>query len=203
MSNDQQQHDFVELIKLDNSIKLDMKYASIDNFVGRQFYDEPRAFLQRPAAEALIAIHRNLKQEHGVGLLVYDAYRPFSVTKQFYDFVSDDLKKFVANPSDGSKHNRGCAIDLALYDLKTGEPLPMPSKFDEFTDRASPLYTAGSDLERNNRDLLRSAMESNGLFAVDVDEWWHFDFFEWQQYAICDLSFRQIDRLHGDRGMCQ
>src|SRR5512134_3839711 len=129
--------DLVELVALDPTIKLDIRYATASNFVGRPVYDQARAFLQRPAAEALVRAHRALG-EKGYGLLVFDAYRPWRVTKLFWDVTPPAQRDFVANPRKGSKHNRGCAVDLSLYDLRTGEEVPMPSAYDDFTARADP-----------------------------------------------------------------
>ena len=111
--------DLLELIKLDPTIKLDIRYARSDNFVGRKVYPEARAFLQRPAAEALVRVHRKLKKQ-GLGLVVYDGYRPWTITKLFWDVTPQDKRIFVANPKTGSRHNRGCAVDLSIFNLKTG-----------------------------------------------------------------------------------
>ncbi|MFN6964566.1 MAG: M15 family metallopeptidase [Pyrinomonadaceae bacterium] len=183
--------DLVELTKLSKSIKLDIHYARSDNFVGRPVYTEARAFLQRPAAEALLEVHRELKKK-GLGLVIFDAYRPWSVTKLFWDVVPEDKRKFVADPAKGSKHNRGCAVDLSVYDLKTGKLLPMPSGYDEFTERASPDYRGGTAEERANRDMLRRLMEAHG-FTVNPNEWWHFDFKDWERYAIYDIAFADVN----------
>lgn len=185
--------DLVELSKLDKSIKLDIRYATPDNFMGRIVYPEARAFLQRPAAEAVVRVHKLLKKE-GLGLAIFDGYRPWSITKLFWETVTPEQRKFVADPATGSRHNRGCAIDLTIFDLKTGKLLPMPSGYDEFTERASPGYKGGTDEERANRDKLRRLMEADG-FTVNSDEWWHFDFNEWQQYAIYDISFKEAAKL--------
>ena len=182
--------DLLELVKLDNTIKLDIRYARSDNFVGRPVYTEARAFLQRPAAEALLRVHQKL-QRQGLGLVIFDGYRPWSITKLFWEVTPEDKRKFVANPKTGSKHNRGAAIDLSIYDLKTGRLLEMPSDYDEFTERASPNYTGGTDEQRRNRDLLRSLMEAEG-FTVNQNEWWHFDYKDWQEYAIYDIPFSEI-----------
>ena len=179
----------VELTTLDNTIKLDIRYATNDNFVGRPVYPEARAFLQKPAAKALVNVHKKLKKQ-GLGLVIFDGYRPWTITKLFWDVVPDDKRKFVADPAKGSKHNRGCAVDLSIYDLKTGALIEMPSGYDEFTERASPNYTGGTDLQRANRDLLRKLMEAEG-FIVNPNEWWHFDFKNWQDYAIYDISFAE------------
>ncbi|MGD8277081.1 MAG: serine hydrolase [Gemmatimonadota bacterium] len=182
--------DLVELATLDSTIHYDIRYASTNNFMGAVFYPEPHAFLQRPAAEALLRAHRNLRQQ-GLGLLIHDAYRPWFVTKMFWDATPDDMKQFVANPASGSRHNRGAAVDLTLYDLRTGRPLPMVSGYDEFSDRAYPEYRGGTTLQRRNREILRSAMEAEG-FRVYQWEWWHFDFGDWHRYAIGNTPF---DRL--------
>lgn len=184
--------DLVELTKLDNSIKLDIRYATENNFVGRAVYPEARAFLQRPAAEAVVRVHQKLKKK-GLGLVIYDAYRPWSITKLFWEVVREDQKKFVADPAVGSRHNRGCAVDLSIYDLKTGNAVPMPSGYDEFTERASPDYKGGTHEERANRDKLRRLMEAEG-FTVNANEWWHFDLNDWQGYAIHDIPFSEIGK---------
>lgn len=181
----------IELSELSTSIKLDIKYATHDNFVGRPVYSEARAFLQRPAAEALVRVHDQLG-ELGLGLVIYDAYRPWTVTKLFWEVVREDQRVYVADPSKGSKHNRGCAVDLSIFDRKTGNALPMPSGFDEFNERASPDHKGGTQAERHNRDLLRKLMEAEG-FTVNSNEWWHFDHSSWQDYAIYDIPFNDIN----------
>lgn len=122
--------------------------------------------------------------------MVYDGYRPWTITKLFWEVVSAEQRIFVADPAKGSKHNRGCAVDLSIFDLNTGNAIPMPSGYDEFTERASPNYEGGTEEERKNRDLLRSLMESEG-FIVNPKEWWHFDYKDWEKYPIYDLSFDQ------------
>ena len=182
----------VELITLDKTIKLDIRYATENNFVGKVVYSEARAFLQKPAAEALRRVHQKLKKQ-GLGLVIFDGYRPWSVTKLFWEVTPEEKRKFVANPAKGSKHNRGCAVDLSLYDLKTGALLPMPSGYDEFSERASPDYSGGTVEERANRDLLRRLMEAEG-FTVNANEWWHFDYKDWEKYAIYDVSFDEAGK---------
>ena len=154
------------------------------------FYSEAEAFLQRPAAEALVRVHRKLK-DLGYGVMIHDGYRPWYVTKMFWDATPEDKRVFVADPSIGSRHNRGCAVDLTLYDLKTGEPVEMVSGYDEFSDRAFPEYPGGTSLQRWRRELLRSAMEAEG-FDVYEWEWWHFDYREWRKYPIGTLRFEEI-----------
>lgn len=184
--------DLVELITLDPTLRLDIRYAAADNFIGRAVYPEPRAFLQRPAAEALVRVHARLRRQH-LGLLIFDGYRPWSVTKIFWDSVSGDKRNFVADPAQGSKHNRGCAVDLSLYDRKTGQPIAMPTDYDEMTTRAFPDYTGGSAEPRRYRDLLRTAMEAEG-FTVHPREWWHFDYKDWPEYPVLDLPFAAVTR---------
>ena len=189
-SGDFRPTDLVELTKLDPTIKLEIRYATTNNLFGTVFYSEARAFMQRPAAEALVRANRKLRRM-GYGLLVHDAYRPWYVTKVFWDATPEDKKKFVADPQKGSRHNRGCAVDLTLYDLKTNQPVEMVSTYDETTDRAYPDYPGGTSLQRWLRDLLRAAMEAEG-FTVFEAEWWHFDYKDWQQYRIGTVPFDRI-----------
>ena len=182
--------DLVELRKLDPTIKLDIRYATTNNRFGTVFYSQPRAFLQRAPAEALVRVNRKLK-ELGYGLLVHDGYRPWYVTKVFWDATPEDKKLFVADPSKGSRHNRGAAVDLSLYDLKTGRPVEMVATYDETTDRAYPDYPGGTSLQRWHRNLLRTAMEAEG-FTIFEAEWWHFDYKDWQRYRIGNERFESI-----------
>lgn len=183
--------DLVDLATLAPTIKFDIRYATTNNFMGTAFYSRPGAYMQRPAAEALLRAHEKLAKE-GFGLLIHDAYRPWAVTKMFWDGVPDQFHGFVADPSKGSKHNRGCAVDLTLYHLETGKPAMMVSGYDEFSDRAYPDYPGGTSAERWRRALLRSAMEAEG-FAVDLGEWWHYDFKDWKRYPVLNSSFEQLE----------
>ena len=182
--------DLVEVIKLDPPVRLDIRYATADNFSGRAVYPEARAFLQRPAALALVRAHRALHQQ-GYGLAVFDAYRPWHVTKLFWDITPKDKRQFVADPARGSRHNRGCAVDLTLYDLKTGRQVSMPSAYDDFTERAHVNYAGGTDEQRRHRGILRAALEAEG-FAVFEPEWWHFDYKDWREYPILNIGFSEI-----------
>jgi D-alanyl-D-alanine dipeptidase len=182
--------DLVELVKLDPTIKLEIRYATTNNFLGTKVYDEARAFMQRPAAEALVRAHHTLKSL-GYGLLIHDAYRPWYVTKIFWDATPAAKKWLVANPAEGSKHNRGSAVDLTLYDLRTGKPVEMVSTYDESTDRAYAEYPGGTSLQRWYRELLRQAMEAQG-FTVNPQEWWHFDHQDWRNYRIGNVPFSEI-----------
>ena len=182
--------DLVEVVTLDASIKLDVRYATAHNFVGRPVYEQARVFLQRPAAEAVVRAQRGLKA-HGYGLLLFDGYRPWRVTKLFWDLTPPEKRAFVADPAQGSRHNRGCAVDLSLFELATGRAVEMPSAYDDMTERASPDYAGGTPQQRARRDLLRAAMEAQGFHVID-NEWWHFDYDAWREYPILDVPFAEI-----------
>jgi CubicO group peptidase (beta-lactamase class C family)/D-alanyl-D-alanine dipeptidase len=182
----------VDLTKLDDTIKLDIRYATDNNFLSTPFYTSAKAFMQKPAAEALARVHKKLETQ-GYGLMVFDAYRPWSVTKMFWDATPEKLRIFVADPSKGSRHNRGCAVDLTLYDRKTGKPVEMVGGFDEMSDRSYPDYLGGTSLQRWHRELLRRAMEGEG-FTVYEAEWWHFDYKDWKQYAILNKTFEELEK---------
>jgi len=184
------QSDLVELTRLDSTFKLDIRYATNNNLVGRPVYKEARAFLQRPAAEALVQVNAEFKKI-GYRLLIFDGYRPWSVTKLFWEITPKESKKFVADPKKGSRHNRGCAVDLSLYDVKTGKEVQMPGVYDEQTERSYPNYKGGTEEQRNMRDLLRSKMEAHGFTVYDY-EWWHFDYNDWRSYRIQNIQFSDI-----------
>jgi CubicO group peptidase (beta-lactamase class C family)/D-alanyl-D-alanine dipeptidase len=183
--------DLVDLTTLDPSIKLDIRYATTNNFLSTPLYQSARAFLQRPAAQALVRVHRKLA-DRGYGLLVYDGYRPWSVTRVFWEATPEPQRIFVANPAEGSRHNRGCAVDLTLYDRKTGQPVEMVGGYDEMSDRSWADYPGGTSRQRYHRDLLRRAMEDEG-FSVYPAEWWHFDYKDWRQYPILNRTFEQLE----------
>ncbi|HET9439872.1 MAG TPA: M15 family metallopeptidase [Longimicrobiales bacterium] len=182
--------DLVELRTLEPGIKYDIRYATTNNFMSAVFYSQAKAFLQRPAAEAVVRAHRELNKL-GYGLLIHDAYRPWYVTKMFWDATPDSLRDFVADPRFGSRHNRGAAVDLTLYDLKTGQPVEMPSGYDEFSVRAYPEYPGGTTRQRWHRDLLRRVMEAEGFRVYNV-EWWHFDYQDWRWYPVLNRRFEDI-----------
>jgi D-alanyl-D-alanine dipeptidase len=182
--------DLVELVKLDPTIKLDIRYATANNFLSTPLYSQARAFLQRPAAAALVRANHKLKPL-GYGLIIHDGYRPWYVTKVFWDATPDPQKIFVANPAQGSRHNRGCAVDLSLYDLKTGKEVEMPSVYDEMTPRAFSDYAGGTADQNQRRAVLRKAMEDEGFF-VNPKEWWHFDYKDWKQYRISNVPFEKL-----------
>jgi CubicO group peptidase (beta-lactamase class C family)/D-alanyl-D-alanine dipeptidase len=186
--------DLVELRSLDPTIKYDIRYATANNFMGTPFYSSAHAFMQRDAAEAVVRAAAELRKL-GYGLLIHDSYRPWYVTKMFWDGTPPDKHMFVADPARGSRHNRGAAVDLTLYDLKSGAPIRMTGGYDEFSDRSYPLYPGGTSRQRWHRDFLRHAMEAQG-FIVNDTEWWHFDYKDWRSYPIGNLTFEQLASGH-------
>ena len=186
------QPELVDLAALDPTLRFDIRYATANNFLGTPVYPSARAFLQQPAADALVRANAALKPL-GYGLLVFDAYRPWHVTKLFHDATPAKFHGFVADPANGSRHNRGCAVDLTLYDRATGRPVDMVSGYDEFSDRAFPDYPGGTSRQRWHRGLLRRAMEAEG-FAVYADEWWHFDYRDWQVYPLLNRPFEELEK---------
>lgn len=182
--------ELVELQRLDPTIRLDIRYATNQNFAGRPVYSEARAFLQRPAAEALVKVNQALKPL-GYQLLVFDGYRPWSVTKLFWDITPKAKKEFVADPRKGSRHNRGCAVDLSLWNIATAQEVTMPGAYNEMSPRSYAAYPGGTPEQRALRDLLRSKMEQNGFTVLDA-EWWHFDYKDWQSYPIQNIPFSKL-----------
>jgi D-alanyl-D-alanine dipeptidase len=184
------QPDLVELSKLDPTIKLDIRYATKNNFLGKPVYKQARAFLQRPAAEALMRVNQRLRTQ-GLGLVIFDGYRPWAVTKAFWDATPEDKKIFVADPKTGSRHNRGCAVDLSLFSIATGQLVKMPSEYDEITERSHINYECASPETKKMRETLRTAMEAEG-FAVYEPEWWHYDYKDWKEYPIGNVPFGKL-----------
>ncbi len=182
--------DLVDLTEAIPNVVLSIHYATPDNFMGAPMYARAAAFLQRPAADALAAVQRALAAE-GLGIVVYDAYRPWYVTRAFWDATPPAQRGFVAPPSQGSRHNRGCAIDLGLVSLQTGQIVEMPSSYDEFTGRAAARYPGGSRRARYFREVLHDAMVRHG-FSVNPTEWWHFDYRDWPQYGVLNLPFEAL-----------
>ena len=184
--------DLVEIIRLDPTIRLDIRYATRNNFLGRPVYKQARAFLQRPAAGALVRVNARLRKQ-GYGLVVFDGYRPWDVTKVFWDSTPLEKREFVADPSKGSRHNRGCAVDLTMFNLTTGRQVAMPGEYDEMTERSHINYQCATPEAKRLRDTLRAAMEIEG-FMVYEPEWWHYDYKDWREYPIGNLSFKEVDR---------
>ena len=182
--------DLVEPARLASTIRLDIRYHTTNNFLGSVFYASAHAFLQRPAALALVRASRVLRPL-GYGILIHDAYRPWYVTKVFWDATPPESRWLVANPARGSKHNRGAAVDLTLYELASGAPVEMPSTYDEATPRALSDYPGGTSRQRWHRALLRRVLEAEG-FTVNPSEWWHFDFRGWQRYQILNTPFEEL-----------
>ncbi len=180
----------VELIAIDPSIPLDLRYATTNNFTGRVLYKQARAFMVQPAAQAVVRAHKALAAK-GLGLSIFDAYRPWAVTKQLWDATEPAKRDYVANPKRGSRHNRGCAIDLTLYRVSDGTQQPMPSAFDDFSERAHRNYMGGTLEETTNRATLEKAMVDQGFIGMS-NEWWHFDFKDWAQYPVLDIAFEDL-----------
>ena len=180
-------------MRLDPTIKLDIRYATDRNFLSVPVYTQARAFLQRPAAQALVRVHRKLRAQ-GYGLLVHDGYRPWYVTRMFWDGTPADKHQFVADPASGSRHNRGGAVDLTMYDRRTGKPMVTTGGYDEMSDRSYPEYAGGTSRQRALREILRAAMESEGFRVYDA-EWWHFDYKDWKHYRIGNQRFEELTNL--------
>ncbi len=182
--------DLVAVRAVEPGLRLDVRYATSNNFVGRPVYPVAAVYLQRPAALALARAHARLAPT-GHGIVVFDGYRPWSVTRLFWESVPPAQRDYVANPAKGSRHNRGCAVDCSLFDLRTGAVVDMPSAYDEPTARAHADFPGGTAPQRHARDLLRSAMEAEG-FRVLSNEWWHFDHEQWPRYPILDVPLERL-----------
>lgn len=178
----------IEIKKYIPEITLDLRYATSNNFMHRRMYTTAKAFARLPVVKALQQVEAELKL-NGLGLKIYDAYRPYSVTVNFYEMASDT--NFVADPRKGSKHNRGCAIDLSLINLKTGKELDMPTGFDSFSRKAGADYTGLPAQKTANRELLKTVMAKYG-FRVISTEWWHYDFTGWAGYELLDIPIQAL-----------
>ena len=178
----------VDLEKAIPDIVLDIKYATSNNFTHRTIYPAPKAFLREPVVDALLKVQQELKG-NGIGLKIYDAYRPYAVTVKFFEVYPDTT--FVASPKTGSRHNRGCAVDLTLIDLISGRELEMPTGFDDFTEKAMHNYMNLTQKALQNRQILRDVMSKYGFIPYE-SEWWHYDFKGWKNYPIMDLSFDEL-----------
>ena len=182
--------DLVSVPGLDRSIRAHTLYAMTDNFMGVRIYERRGAYLQRPAAEAVVRAARTLRRD-GLGLMITDGYRPWFATKMFWDATPPEDHNFVADPAQGSRHNRGCAVDITLYDLRTGKPIQMTGWVDEMSTRSAAGYAGGTSRQRWYRALLRQAMEAEG-FTVYPDEWWHFDYTDWADYGIGTVTYTEL-----------
>jgi D-alanyl-D-alanine dipeptidase len=180
----------VDIKKFIPNIVLDIRYATTNNFTKQIIYSRPKAFLRLPAAVALKMVQKELSKQ-GLGLKIFDAYRPYSATLKFYEVVPDS--NFCANPKFGSRHNRGCAVDLSLINLKTGKELEMPSDFDDFTPKANPNNSEVPKNAQNNRQVLIDVMKKYG-FSVFLTEWWHYDFKDWKNFKLMDIAFEELEK---------
>lgn len=177
----------VDIRTVNRNIRLDIRYATTNNFLKRKLYTVAKCALRSSVAQKLALVQIDL-EKIGLGLKVYDGYRPFSVTKQMWEFLPDP--NYVANPVRGSRHNRGAAVDLTLVD-RTGKELEMPTPYDDFTKKAHRDYNGGSAQSRKNRQTLEDAMKKQGFIGITT-EWWHFDSEDWQKFAILDVSLTEI-----------
>ncbi len=177
--------DLVVLAQFDPRLRFDIRYATANNFLGRVLYPVARAMAQRPVAEALRRVQTRAEAE-GFGLLIHDAYRPWRITLAMWEGTSGEARGYVADPAQGSKHNRGCAIDLTLVRLSDGQVLPMPSAYDDLTFRARREFMDASGEAIANRAMLERLMSTEGFIPLP-SEWWHFDWHEWRNYPIMDV----------------
>ncbi|TAG58960.1 MAG: peptidase M15 [Oscillatoriales cyanobacterium] len=177
----------VDIRTVNRNIRLDIRYATTNNFLKRKLYTVAKCALRSSVAQKLALVQTDL-EKIGLGLKVYDCYRPFSVTKQMWEVLPDP--NYVANPVRGSRHNRGAAVDLTLVD-RTGKELEMPTPYDDFTKKAHRDYNGGSAQSRKNRQTLEDAMKKQGFIGITT-EWWHFDSEDWQKFAILDVSLSEI-----------
>ena len=194
---DSQSVELLNLEGLDPTLKFDIQYARDDNFFNRKVYTQPRAFLLKHVAEDLHRVHQSLRS-HGLGLLIFDGYRPWSVTKLFWDESNENNRQYLANPETGSAHNRGCAVDLSLYHLKTGESVVMPSEFDEMNEKAHTHYAGGDPESMRWRDLLQEKMHEHHFIGIRF-EWWHFNHLSHRDWPVMNFSFEQILDSSGEK----
>jgi D-alanyl-D-alanine dipeptidase len=183
--------ELIDLEKFVPGLVLDIRYATTNNFTKEQIYNLAKAYARKPVAEALKKIQAELKAK-GLGIKIFDAYRPYKATVKFYEVYHDTT--YVASPYRGSRHNRGCALDLTVIDLKTGKELPMPTQYDSFQKAAWPSTPVKDPVIRANRKLLIDVMEKYG-FKVNSSEWWHFDFIGWKNYEVLDIDFEELVEL--------
>ena len=174
----------------DSGFRFDIRYSRTDNFTGMKVYSSPSFFLVEGAALDLIRAAKSLRSE-GFGLLLFDGYRPWSVSKLFWDRASPHDRQFLADPASGSSHNRASAVDLSLFHLDSGTPVEMPSDFDEMNEKSASNYSGGSELSRFHRDLLRGAMESHRFTGI-ANEWWHFNHLDRHEWPVMNVSFEEV-----------
>jgi zinc D-Ala-D-Ala dipeptidase len=182
--------ELIDLEKFVPGIVLDIRYATTNNFTKERIYTLAKAYARKPVAEALKKIQSDLKP-HGLGIKIFDAYRPYKATVKFYEIYRDTT--YVASPYRGSRHNRGCALDLTIIDLKTQEELKMPTGYDSFSKEAWPSTPVKDPVIRKNRALLINTMQKHG-FKVNSSEWWHFDFIGWKKFEVLDIDFEELQK---------
>ncbi len=180
----------IDLEKYIPGLVLDIRYATTNNFTQSRVYNLAKAYARKPVADALKKIQSDLK-EQGLGIKIFDVYRPYKATVKFYEVYRDTT--YVASPYRGSRHNRGCAVDLTLIDLKTGEELKMPTEYDSFRKEAWPSTPMSDPLIRKNRQLLIDVMQKHG-FKVNGSEWWHYDFKGWKNFEVMDIDFEELEK---------
>lgn len=169
-------------------IATDVRYATSNNFMHTPLYPVARVMLRAPAARALADVQRDLAPR-GLGLKIFDGYRPYSVTVRMWEPIKNP--DFVADPAKGSRHNRGAAVDLTLIDLATGAEVPMPTPYDDFTPRARQDFDDLPPEAIANRKILRDAMTAHGFDALP-SEWWHFDYRGWERFELLDVPLASV-----------
>ncbi|MHC4234599.1 MAG: D-alanyl-D-alanine dipeptidase, partial [Planctomycetota bacterium] len=177
----------VDVSLIDPRILIDLRYATADNFTGQQLYPVARCLLRESVARRLQRVQDRLVRR-GLGLKIYDGYRPLSVQRKLWEIVPDP--KYVADPAKGSRHNRGAAVDVTLVDF-TGRDLEMPTGYDDFSPAAHRDYSGGTKASRQNRQILTDAMEAEGFRGL-ADEWWHFDAPGWEGYPLLDVPLTDV-----------
>lgn len=182
--------ELIDLEQLVPTVVLDIRYATTNNFTKEKIYTLAKAYARKPVAEALKQAQAEFAKS-GVGIKIFDAYRPYAATVKFYEVYKDTT--YVASPYKGSRHNRGCAIDMTLIDLKTGEELKMPTEYDSFRKEAWPSSPVADPVVKKNRDLIITVMSKYG-FKVNSSEWWHFDFKGWEKFEVMDIDFEELEK---------
>ncbi len=180
--------ELIDIAKVIPNIKIDCVYATTRNFTGKQIYLKPICYLLKPVAKQLAKVQKELEKQ-GLGLHVWDAYRPLPAQKRLWDVCPDE--RYVAPPSKGGRHTRGTTVDLTIYRLSDGKLLEMGTDFDDFTEKAHADCRTISDEAKRNRKLLRDLMVKYG-FEPYRYEWWHFDFHGWQNYPVLEVDFDAI-----------
>lgn len=178
----------VDLAKRDAGFRFDLRYATPDNFTKTTLYPVARAYLRREAADALVKVQRELAAQ-GLGLKIFDAYRPLSVQQKMWDLIRDD--RYVSNPAlNAGRHTRGSTVDVTLVD-RDGRELPMPTPFDDFTERAHRDAPGTAPDAARHSKLLETTMLKHGFLPYPF-EWWHFDFRDWKNHPPLDVPLDQL-----------